>query len=181
MTHTEISQARVEDPDRVISEIPVAKRSERLASEFKEINDELIALVSGCTVEEWKQPSVDEGWPVGVVAHHVASVIPAFIGIVEQVATGATLSLRVSMEEVNEGNARHARDYGGVSQEEVLELLRTNGGRAESVLRGLTDEQLAHTTSAFPAGELSLAEVVERIVIGHSHQHLASLRATLAE
>ena len=177
------SSIRHESPagvDRVIREHPVVARSERLAAEFGEINAELIAIVSGCKEEEWQSPSVDEGWPIGVVAHHVAIVIPAFIRIVQQIAAGAILTIRVSMEEVHEGNARHALECADVRPAEVLELLKTHGGECRHVLSDLSDEQLAITTAAFPGRELSLAEVVERIVIGHSRQHLASLRATLA-
>ncbi len=167
--------------DRVLAESPVATRSERFADQFKAVNDELIALVEGCTPDEWRRTSAEEGWYVGVVAHHIASSSPAFRKLVEEVAANVSLMPRVTMEIVNAGNARHAEEFAAVSQDEVLDLLRVHGPEVEAVLRDLTEEQLAHTTSVFMGNEYSLAEIVEMVVIGHARMHLASLRATLAE
>ena len=167
--------------DRVLTESPIATRSERFAAQFKAVNDELMVLVDNCTPDEWRRTSVEEGWSVAVVAHHIATSSQAFRKLVEEVAANVSLLPRVTIEAVNAGNARHAKEFAAVSQDEVLDLLRVHGPQLEAVLRDLTEEQLAHTTSIFMDHEYSLAEIIERIVIGHARMHLASLRATLAD
>ncbi|MGI8688130.1 MAG: hypothetical protein ACR2M3_06080 [Thermomicrobiales bacterium] len=50
----------------------MSKRAEELAAQFEAVNDEVIAMVTGCTDEQWRRPCASEGWSVGVVAHHNA-------------------------------------------------------------------------------------------------------------
>ncbi|HET8630214.1 MAG TPA: DinB family protein [Thermomicrobiales bacterium] len=151
----------------------------RLAAEFEAVNDALIATVERCTDEEWRRPSAEEGWPVGVVAHHIASVHHDFIGLVGALAAGKTRSPGSSMADVDESNARHARDFAAVGKAETLAALRENAAALARLLRGLTDEQLERTAGVFGGHDLSVAQVLEWIVIGHAREHLASIRATL--
>ena len=50
----------------------MSKRAEQLAAQFETVNDEVIALVTECTDEQWRQPCASEEWSIGVVAHHNA-------------------------------------------------------------------------------------------------------------
>lgn len=158
----------------------MATRAEQFATQFETVNNDLIATVAGCTDEQWRQPCVDEDRTVGVVAHHVAAVYPAFAGIVKALATGETLPPRSSMEVVHRSNAQHARDYAAAGQPETLAALRVNGAAIAQQLRRLGDEQLDRTAGGFGERELRVAQVVEWVVIGHTREHLASIRATVA-
>ena len=155
--------------------------AEELADRFEAVNDEIIAIVTGCTDAQWRQPCASEGWPVGVVAHHIAVVQGAFARMVETLAAGETFSPRSSMEEVHRSNALHARAHAAVGKPETLDALRTNGAAIAQRLRSLGDEHLDRTAGVFGGRELSVAQVVEWIVIGHAAEHLASLRATIAD
>jgi uncharacterized damage-inducible protein DinB len=155
-------------------------RVEEFAAQFETANNEFIATVEGCTDAQWRQPCASEGWSIGVVAHHVAVVYPAFAGIVERLATGVTLPPRSSMDAVHRSNAQHARDYADVGKTETLDALRANGAAVTQRLRSLSDEQLDRIAGVFGDRELSTAQVVEWIVIGHTREHLASIRATIA-
>jgi hypothetical protein len=155
-------------------------RAGRLAAQFAAVNDEVIALVRECTDAQWRQSCAGEGWPVGVVAHHIALVHGDFIGLVAALAAGETRSPGSSMEEVHQSNARHARDFAAVGKPETIEPLRTHGAAIVGLLCRLGDEQLDRTAGVFGGRELSVAQVVEWIVIGHAREHLASLNATLA-
>lgn len=154
-------------------------RVEQLAAQFETVNDDLIATVEGCAEEQWRTPCADEGRSIGVVAHHVAVVYPAFARIVKAVAAGETLSPRSSMAVVHQSNAQHAQDYAAVGKSEVLDALRENGAAVARQLRGLSNEQLDRTAGVFGDRELSVAQVVEWIVIGHTREHLASIRAAV--
>jgi hypothetical protein len=116
-----------------------------------------------------------------VVAHHVAVVHRDFAGLVAALAAGETRSPSSSMDDVHQSNAQHAREHAAVGQAETLDALRTNGPAIADLLRGLRDEQLDRTAGVFGGHELSVAQVVEWIVIGHAREHLASIRATLTD
>jgi uncharacterized protein YndB with AHSA1/START domain len=156
-------------------------RVERFAAQFQAVNDDIIAIVDTCTDEQWRQACVNEGRSVGVVAHHVAVVHRDFTRIIEALAAGATHSPRSSMEDVDRGNARHARAHAAVGQAETLDVLRTNGAALTHLLRGLGDEHLDRVAGVFGGHELTVAQVVEWVVIGHAREHLASIRATIGD
>ncbi len=156
-------------------------RADEFAAQFEAVNDEIMATVTGCTDEQWRQPCASEGWSLGVVAHHIAVVHRDFIGLVEALAAGETRSPGSSMEAVHRSNAQHARDYAAVGKPETLDALRTHGAAITQLLHSLGDEQLDRTAGVFGERELSVAQVVEWIVIGHAGEHLASIRATIAD
>jgi hypothetical protein len=154
--------------------------AEQLALKFEAINAEAISIVEECTGEQWRRPAASEGWPVGVVAHHIAEVHQDFVGLLEALASGQARSPGDSMEGVDQSNARHAHDYAAVGKPETLDALRANGAAVARLLRGFGDAQLGRAAGVFGGRELSVAQVAEWIVIGHAAEHLASLRATLA-
>ena len=85
------------------------------------------------------------------------------------------------MEAVHRSNAQHARDFAAVGKPETLDALRAHGAAIAELLRSLGDDHLDRTAGVFGGRELSVAQVVERIVIGHAREHLASIRATIAD
>lgn len=150
--------------------------SEQFAAQLEAINDEIIALVRGCTDEQWRQPCASEGWSLGVVAHHIAVTQQEFAGMIEALAEGQTRSPAASMEDVHQSNARHARDYAAVGKPETLDLLRASKDAIAHLLRGISEEQLDRTAGVFGGRVLSVRQVVAWIVIGHARIHLASIR-----
>ena len=155
-------------------------RVEQFVKQFEAVNDELITLVEGCTEEQWRGPCLNEGRSVAVVAHHVALVHGGFTGLVDRLAGRETYSPSISLADVDEINAKHARDNAAVSTSETLDLMRTNGAVLAERLHNISDDQLDHTAGEFGGNELSVTQVIEYIIIGHPASHLASIRATLA-
>ncbi|HEX5504795.1 MAG TPA: DinB family protein [Thermomicrobiales bacterium] len=156
-------------------------RVEHLVAEFEAVNEEIIAIVARCSDEEWRRACTGEGWAVGVVAHHIATVHRDFLGLIGALAAGQTRSPGSSMANVDQSNARHACDHAAVGRQETLDALRENGAAAARQLRDLRDEQLDRVAGVFGGHELSVAQVLEWVVIGHAREHLASIRATLDE
>lgn len=155
-------------------------RAEQLAAQFEMATNEVIAAVMGCTDTQWRETCASEGWSVAVVAHHIAVVNRDFIRIVTRLGAGEVLSPRASMDEVHRSNAQHARAFADVGKPETLDALRENGATVAQAIRSLSDTQLDRTAGVFGGRELSTAQVVEWIVIGHTRGHLASIRATIA-
>jgi uncharacterized damage-inducible protein DinB len=156
----------------------MSERAESLASAFENANNELIAAVEACTDEQWRQACSDEGWSVGVTAHHVASSQQPIAGFVQMIANDQPIP-PVTMEMFDAANAQHAQEHANCTKAETLELLRTSGQAAAEMLRGLTDEQLNQSQPMpFAGGQpWSAADFAERILIGHPVQHGASVKA----
>ena len=130
----------------------------------------------GCPVAK---RSPGEGWPVGVLAHHVAVSYAPIAGAVRAVADGGALP-PMSLADQAATNARHAAEHAHVAPAAVLDALRREGAEVTALVGGLRDEQFARTTTAFGGREMTVAQLVEHVVIGHPRQHLAGIRAALS-
>jgi hypothetical protein len=84
------------------------------------------------------------------------------------------------MSDIHENNARHAREHAAVPKEAVLATLHENGASVLALLRGFRDEQMETLAGNFGGNDLTIAQVIERIVIGHGMEHFTSISATLA-
>lgn len=155
-----------------------------LADEFARTNAEFIATVERCSPEDWRALCPDEGRPVGVLAHHVASSCAGTARLAQAAAAGRAGSVPVaaSATALDERNAQHAARYAECSKEEVLGMLRANGAEAEGIVRAILDEHLGRTTPVGFLGDLPLSvrQIIEIILIGHPRSHLVSMRAVAA-
>jgi hypothetical protein len=156
-------------------------RVEQLAAELEALNEQVIALVMGCSSAQWQQPCGPDERPFGVVAHHIAEVNRDFAAIVAVLAAGGTYSPASSLDDVQAENARHAQAHQAVGRAQTLELLRANGAEMAQLLRTLDDAQLERVAGTFGGHQLTVQQVVEWIVIGHTREHLASLQAAIGD
>ena len=158
----------------------MGKRAQMLANQYEQMNEELIAVVEQCSAEQWRAVCVDENWPVGVTAHHVAAMAGLDVEVLSVVARGEPWPA-ISMNMVDQGNAQHALEHANCTKDETIELLRRTCKAAATLIKGFDDEQLDR---AWPAlwrenAPLSIAQCVEDHLTGHIHQHLASIRAAI--
>lgn len=156
-----------------------ATQSEQFTREFERLNDELIAVVEGCTGEQWRQVTESEQWPAAVVAHHIAVSNQAFAGMIERLVSGETYTPSISIEDVHRMNAEHAREYANVGKPETLDKLRSGGAAVSKALGQLDDRQLEQVAGTFGGNEMTVGQVVEQIVVAHTAEHLNSIRATI--
>lgn len=155
-------------------------RTDERASQFEAVNAEIIAIVTDCGDEQWRLTAANDERTVGVVAYHAAETNGAFARIIQTLAAGGTYTPSVSMEEVHQLNAQQARDNAEVGRQETLDLLRANGDAILHALRNIDDDQLERTAGTFGGHEMTINQVMEWVVIGHTAEHLESIRATLA-
>lgn len=158
----------------------MSKRAERLAERIAEGHQELAALATGLSEAEWRTYCADEERTVGVLIHHVASMLPAELELVRVLASGQPIT-GVSLAMVHQINAEHAREHGTCTVEETLELLRRNSGLVVEAVRALSDAELdrAAPISLHADAPLTTQYFIEDHPLGHAYQHLASIRATL--
>jgi hypothetical protein len=158
-----------------------ATQASQYAMEFETVSDEVILTVTGCSDEQLRRTTDREGWPVVVVAHHLAMVYGFFNGALTALADEAMTPMRLTAEAIDENNALHAREYASIGKTETLDALQVNRDSFAQTLRALDDEQLQRTVVIFGAGvERTAAQVVQIAVIGQTRDHLASMRETIA-
>jgi hypothetical protein len=158
----------------------MSKRAEALAERIAEGHRELIAFVEMLSEADWRTYCPNEDRSVGVVVHHVASMLPPELDLVKMLASGRAVT-GVTPEIVDQINAEHAQKHAGSGREETLDLLRRNSVLVVSAVRELTDAELdrAAPVSLHWDAPLTTQYFIEGHPLGHAYQHLASIRAAV--
>jgi uncharacterized protein (TIGR03083 family) len=158
----------------------MSDRARALADDFERANGELTQLVEGLSDANWTTRTEAERWTVAATARHIAAA-HAFIALrVKAVAEQQPLP-PMPPGGLDAGNAADAQQYMNVPPAEVLDLLRTNGAEAATLVRGLSDEQLDRAFSR-PTGEtMTLASLIENGLIGHLNGHQGSIRSAVGQ
>ena len=156
-------------------------RANALADRFERGVSALAEFATNLTTAEWTARVPKDGRSVGVVVHHVASVLPIEIHLAQVLASGKAVT-GVTMDDIHEANAAHARDNADVTKDEALRLLKRNSEAAVVVIRSLTDEQLdrAAPVSLYKNAPLTTQFMLEDHAVRHSYHHLTLLRQALA-
>jgi len=158
-------------------------RSAQLAEQFEAAHDAFIRLVESLNEEQWhlagknfpqRLNDEDEGRPLGVIAHHVATNGDWIMQRIQTMLAGGPLA-PVNTRAVN---SEHARTHADVTKDEVLRLLRASKPRIAEAVRAIPDNQL-DVQRETPAGPMSAAQRVERVLIGHMQQHQGSIEAAI--
>ena len=151
----------------------MSARAQELARRLDEANAELARAIDACSDAAWQSRCPEEGWAVGVTAHHVAASLPQVAGLVQLIANGQQLP-PFTVDMLDRGNAEHARTAAGCTRDETAALLRDNGAAASRVIAGLSDDQLDRTAQMF-MGPMSAEALIEGAMIHHALGHLASI------
>lgn len=157
-----------------------ATQAAQYATQFEAVTDEVIATITDCSDEQLRRTTAREGWPVVVVAHHLAMVYEFFNGALAGLVATELTPMTLGAEVVDQNNAQHAREYATVGKAETLDALRASRAAFARTLRELDDEQLQRTIVVFDGNDRTAAQVVQIGVIGQTREHLASIRDTLA-
>jgi len=159
-------------------------RSAQLAAQYEAAHDEFVRLVESLRDEQWhvagknfpqRIDNEDENRPVGVIAHHVATNGDWIMQRIQTMLAGGPLS-PVNMRQIN---AEQARAHANATKDEVLRLMRASRPRIAEAVRAIPDSQLDIQRET-PAGPMSAAQRVERVLIGHMKQHQGSIEAAIA-
>lgn len=159
-------------------------RSAQLAEQFEAAQDQFLRLIESLNDEQWhltgknfpqRINDEDEGGPVGVIAHHVATNGDWIMQRIQTMLAGGPLA-PVNSREIN---SEHARTHANVTKDEVLRLLRASKPRIVEAVRAIPDSQLDIQRDT-PAGPMSAAQRVERVLIGHMQQHQGSIEGAIA-
>ena len=159
-------------------------RSEAYADAYAAAQQDFIRLVEGLSDEQWRRVGKnfperindeDESRPVGVIAYHIADSERFIMERIQLMIEGKPLNpvnFRIT-------NAQQAKDQAGVTRDEVLAKLRSNEESIVPRVRAIPDSALdvEHQT---PVGPATIAQRLERVLIGHMQMHRGSIEAALS-
>lgn len=162
---------------------PQGSRAAQYASDFEAAQRDLIAVVESLSEEQWHL--VGRNWPqrlndedehrsVGVIAHHVAVNTPWILDRIQRMLDGRPLP----PADFQSANARHAVEHADVSRDEVLGLLREQQAGISAAVRAIPDDQLDQARDT-PVGPMSIAQRLDRVLVGHIRMHLGSIQAAI--
>jgi DinB superfamily len=119
-----------------------------------------------------------EGWPVAVVMHHVAEGQRQMLGWLDHARRGEAITKTAS--EIDDDNARHARDCAHVTRADTVASLERHGGALARSIRDLSADELATSVSFGPANAMAVTvgDLVP-VAARHSRTHLAAARTAL--
>ena len=156
------------------------QQAEALAERLEQGARALAAFAGTLSDAEWQTRIPKDGRKVGVVVNHVASVYPLEIQLGQTIAGGKPV-IGVSLDNVHEMNAAHAKENDAVTKEATLELLVRNGAAAAAAIRALSDEDLAQAApvSLYSDAPLTCQFVLEDHAVRHAYHHLARIRGAV--
>jgi len=161
-----------------------AGRSLRYALDFEQAHDDFASLVSSLTDEQWRKVGrnhpqrlndEDEGRTVGVIAHHAADSEQVILDRIYALLEGRP----PKPFDFKAVNAAHAASHAQVTRDEVIKLLRDNRDRITEAVSAIPDEELDRMRDT-PVGPMSIAQRLERVMIGHLKQHQGSIQAAIS-
>ena len=161
--------------------VVASRRAAALAAAFRAENEALLALVTAMDENDWTADCSQEGRSVGVVVGHIAGGHLIIGGIVRAIAAGRPLPVQAhrTVEQGAAVNARQARRLATKTRDDTLRTLRANTERMARFIDRLSDEDLRREIVGFPG--LTLADEIERGLIGHLQDHARAVRIALIE
>ena len=157
-------------------------RSAELASQFRAAHDEFFDLVRGATAEQWRVKGInhpkirvgdeDEGRPVGIIVHHVASGY-----LSNRLRCAAWIRGDDPEPPGPETNRRHAAEHRDPGQAETLHFLDEQARELEDYISQLSEQELA-AGGTFVNGRTTVEDLVGRRLPFHIRWHLGSIAAT---
>jgi hypothetical protein len=111
-----------------------------LAQRFAEAAAAFGALVDGLNDSEWRAASVEDGRPIGTIAHHVA--LGYAIGHWRVIAAASGYPQPEQRGTATDRNAAHASATSAPDRATTVALLRTGAAAREATVRSVRPSQL---------------------------------------
>lgn len=156
-------------------------RAESYAEAYLAAHKDFVKLIGSLSDEQWRlvgknfperTNDEDENRPVGVIAFHVADSERFITNRIYMMLEGKPLN-PVNFRATNSQQAIERAD---VTRDEVLAMLRSNEETIVPRVRAIPDAALdvEHET---PVGPATIAQRIERVLIGHMQTHQGSIEA----
>lgn len=155
----------------------MSDRAEQLAVKLEQVTGDATKTIEEISDEQWRETCEAEGWSVAATAHHIAGGYAPISGFIQAVASGQKPPA-LPIDQLDQGNAEHAKQFADCSKDETLNMLREGSGGAIQAVRAMTDVQL-DISGDFIAGAppMTAEQMTQNVLIGHAAGHLESLKA----
>lgn len=153
-----------------------------LAARFRRAGDEFVAFLESLDETSWSKATDREGWPIGVVAHHIAMGAQFCGDLAVHVAGGGDIGL--TQELLDQSNSQHAEMFVEIGRDSALEALSRTLPEAAKKIESLPADSLHRKLEEpkdFGEGVVRFAgDVVEKMLINHIHIHMASIKEAVS-
>ena len=158
----------------------MSNRSENLAKRIEQSAQNLITFVEKLSDTQWASVVPNEARSIGVLVHHIASVMPIETQLTQAVGAGHAIQ-GVTWPVVHDMNAEHAIAHRHASRAETMALLLQNSAAVAATVRGMSDAQLDSVAaiSLHDDAPLTAQYLIENHSIRHAYSHVASMRAAV--
>jgi uncharacterized damage-inducible protein DinB len=146
-------------------------RASALAVDLEQAAALVLALIANVPPDRWAQVPGPGVWSVGKDAEHLAEAAAYHQWIVRMTIGQPVAARRPQIERAQLTTNLSPREAGD------LVLQRTEAGA--DLIRSLTEEQLVLPTRPPRAHDPSLAEIIDRLLIGHYRVHLSAIESKL--
>ena len=153
-------------------------RAEAAIAALRAQSRELERVVRTLSDAEWQRICLDEGWPVGLVAFHIARGFQRQAEFVENARYGGSPH-QFDWDETHALNATVAAAHPAPEREEVLALAKVNVDRMEQALRAMSDGEVARVAWQHEGRDRDVIWIVGTLASRHAHTHLDSIAATV--
>lgn len=152
----------------------------QLADRIQEGAATLANFARELTEAQWRVIVPRDGRTVGVLVHHVASMYPIEMSVVQQGVEGTPIT-EVTWDAVAAINAKHAREFANVTKADALALLSRNSLEAARAVRRLSDADLARAVpfSLSFGAPMTVQFIIEDHPLRHPWHHLARIKRAL--
>lgn len=152
----------------------VPSNGEVLADAISSKVSEIIATLERLSDEQWRRTCASEGWPVGLVAFHIALGIERQGGWIEDALEGRPVH-EFSWDRTDEMNAAVARAEILPSRPFVLAGLAAGAERLRARLQNMSDIDADRVALSYRSRDLSV-QVLMQVFMRHIDEHHASIR-----
>ena len=153
----------------------MSERSEALAVQVEQVNKQLVDTIEGSTAEQWGARCADGEWTQGFAGYHAATSVGSIAAMVKSMARGEPF-MPVTFAQIDEGNAAVHKEHANATREEALALAKAHSPTAVETVRNFSDEELDRkVTLAVGLPEMTVEQVVEMLMVGHTAGHVESI------
>jgi hypothetical protein len=159
----------------------------QLAAQFRQVNDDVVRFAQECAPDDWRRMVPHEGRSVAYLIDHLVWGYRAETKAIRAIVTGQEQPLAwdelpptFTFDELHAMNATRWEADPYPDREETIARLRAEGEQTAAVLSGMSEADLERTIAYGPIPAMSIAQFIERLVIGHPGRHLPGIRQELA-
>lgn len=157
----------------------MSEQAKQLAERLRVFQEEVTTFIRNCSEEDWKRICDFEQWSVGATARHVAAGHYEAIEMAKNIIRGEQPP-QLTMDQIIAMANADALTHADCTQNEVIDILSTNGRNAVEFVTGLNDEDLGRMGNIPAMGDVSAGQFIEMVILGSAGEHFASMKKAIS-